>query len=175
MPEERNVGIDRLTLVAGPDQALEVVGEAGVWFRLLKSGIGYKVEAPATGLVYRLVSHDAEWRLVIEDDPETEQVLWSLRPGDAAGIAGSSLLHQDGSLYLIQDRPGAAPAYDLCGWQTPWPYFTACLEGGSQIVQVHPSGATLIQEGQGIDLLILFTAAVSGIRTGSASLEEESS
>jgi len=171
--EERQVGIHRLTLVSGPEQALEVVGDGEVWFRLQPSAGGYKVEAPMHRRRFRLNPQGVDWRLTTWEDPNAERVLWSLSPGRRTGIAGSSLLLQDGSLYLIEDRPGMEPGYDLCGWQTAWPYFTASFMDGAWTVQVHPSGATLIQEGRGVDLLILFVAAVSGLQSGSSRPGEE--
>jgi len=171
--EERQVGIHRLTVVSGPDHVLELSGEAEVWFRLWPSDGRYTVEAPRHGRRFYLSCQGMGWQLVSEEDPDVERVRWSLASGVRSGIAGSSLLYEDGSLYLVSDRPGKTPGYDLCGWQTDWPYFSASIEEGAWTVQVHPSGASLVEEGRGIDLLILFTAAVSGIRSGSGSFGEE--
>jgi hypothetical protein len=171
--EERQVGIYRLTVVSGPNRDLELSREDEVWFRLFPSDGRYAVEAPPNGRRLYLNSTGLGWQLVTEENPDVERVCWSPVPGVRSGIAGSSLLYEDGSLYLISDRPGKTPGYELCVWQTDWPFFTASIEEGAWTVQVHPSGATLIEEGRGIDLLILFTAAISGIRSGFESFGEE--
>lgn len=175
LSEERIVGTDRLTMVAGPDETLEISGEGEIWFRVRPSGKSFRVEAPVKGQEVRLEPHGRSLRMVGADETEEEQGVWSVPVGAGNGIAGGSVLLRDGSLYRITDRAGGKPSYDLCGWRISCPYFSVSRKELVWEFRVHPAGASLLQDGRGVDLLIFFAVAVSGAWRRSGIFEEADS
>ncbi len=163
LSEERIIGIDRLTMTAKPDRSLEIAGNGEVLFRIRRAGERILVEAGEAGPETRLEFQGRNLWMVKGEGPAMNPAVWSAPGGAGGGIAGSTVLLQDGSLYRIIDRAGRVPSYGLLGWRTSCPYFGVTWDRNGWEFLVHPSGSALLAEGRGHDLLIFFAVAVSGI------------